>query len=122
MLRSRTPSQPTGIHDEAAPVPGWRLILFRVLAGLSGLFFLSTLPQAISPWHGPTLSNMSGVHDPDLHRWSAALAGGPDMGFGIVLLYLALRPLGAPILLQWIALAVIVFLAANMPFAGPFVA
>jgi hypothetical protein len=46
-------------------------VLFRVLAGLSGFFFLSILPQAISQWHGPTLSNMTGVQDPDLHRWSA---------------------------------------------------
>lgn len=50
----------------------WHAVLFRVLAGLSGaFFFLSTLPQAISPWHGPMLSNMSGVHDPDLRHWCA---------------------------------------------------
>jgi hypothetical protein len=120
MQRAEAAPQATGSEGDAAEIPRWRLLIFRILAGLSGLFFLSILPQAISPWHGPTLSNMTGVHDPDLHRWSAALAGGPDMGMGLVLLYLAFRPLGAPILLQWVALAVIVFLAANVPFVGPY--
>jgi hypothetical protein len=99
-----------------------RLIIFRVLAALAGIFFVSTLPQAISPWGSVTLSNMDGVIDPNLHRWSAALAGGPDMGGGGVLLYLAWRPLAAPLALQWITLAAIVFLVVNVPFAGPFVA
>src|SRR5438046_3769075 len=96
-----------------------RLIAFRVLAALAGLFFLvGTLPQAISPWGPVTLSNLEGVSDPNLHRWSAALAGGPDVGMGALLLYLAWRPLAAPLALQWLALAVIVFLAANVPFVG----
>ena len=95
----------------------------RVLAGLAGLFFvLGTFTQAISPWGAVTLSNMEGVHDVNLHRWSAALAGGPDIGMAAVLFYLAWRPLNRPVLLQWIALALIVFLAANVPFVGPAVA
>jgi hypothetical protein len=94
----------------------------RVLAGLAGLFFLATIPQAISPWGSVTLSNMQGVHDPNLHRWSAALAGGPDLGAAALLFYLACRPLKAPLVLQWLALIVVVFLAVNVPFVGPAVA
>jgi len=90
---------------------------------LAGLFFVvGTLPQAISPWGAVTLSNTSGVSDPNLHRWSAALAGGPDCGMAAILFYLAWRPLRAPAVVQWIALAVIVFLTANVPFVGPAVA
>ena len=69
--RARTASPPMGSQEDPAAMPRWHVVLFRVLAGLSGAFFLSTLPQAISLWHGPTLSNMSGVHDPDLRRWCA---------------------------------------------------
>jgi hypothetical protein len=99
----------------------YRLTIMRVLAVLAGLFFLGTIPQAISPWGSVTLSNTNGVHDPNLHRWSAALAGGPDVGAAGVLFYLALRPL-TPLVLQWLAIIVVVFLAANVPFVGPSVA
>jgi len=100
----------------------WRLTTFRVLAVLSGLVFLVPLQQAISPWGPVTLSNTNGVTDVNLHRWSAALAGWPDAAFGVLLLYLAWRPLRAPLALQWAALAAIVFLVLNVPFAGPVVA
>jgi len=95
----------------------------RVLAVLAGLFFVvGTTQQAISPWGSVTLSNTNGVHDSNLHRWSAALAGGPDLGAAAVLFYIAWRPLSSPLVLQWLALAVPIFLAANIPFAGPAVA
>src|SRR5438874_11727278 len=99
-----------------------RITLFRVLAALTGVAFLLTLPQAISPWGPVTLSNYDGVSDPGLHRWSAALAGGPDIGGAAVLLYLAWRPGNPALLLQWVALATVVFLAVNVPFVGLYVA
>jgi hypothetical protein len=99
-----------------------RLTIMRVLAVLAGLFFIGTFQQAISPWGAVTLSNMEGVHNPSLHRWSAALAGGPDLGAAGILLYLAWRPLRAPLVLQWLATIVVVFLAVNVPFVGPSVA
>jgi len=100
-----------------------RLTIARILAVLAGLFFVvGTLPQAISPWGAVTLSNTQGVHDPNLHRWSAALAGGPDLGAAGILFYLAWRPLRAPLVLQWLAVIVVVFLAVNVPFVGPAVA
>jgi hypothetical protein len=99
-----------------------RLTVMRVVAALAGIFFLSVVVQAISPWGPVTLSNTSGVTDVNLHRWSAALAGGPDVGLGALLVYIAWRPVAAPLALQWVALAVIVFLGANVPFVGPLVA
>jgi hypothetical protein len=100
-----------------------RVTVMRVVAALMGLFFLiGTAPQAMSPWGNVTLANYVGVHDPNLHRWSAALAGGPDLGAAVVLFYLVWRPLRAAVALQWLALIVVVFLAANVPFVGPAVA
>ncbi len=102
--------------------PAWRVTTFRVLAALGGCVFLVPLQQAISPWGAVTLSNTDGVTDVNLHRWSAALAGGPDAALAALLFYLAWRPMRAQLVLQWAALAAIVFLAANVPFAGPAVA
>ena len=122
MWRVGVPTGSTHSGGEPLAAPAWRIVLFRVLAALAGLFFLSTLPQALSPWREVTLSNTNGVQDLDLHRWSAALAGGPDMGLGAVLLYVAWRPVSAALPLQWVALAAAVFLAANVPFVGPLLA
>src|SRR5918911_4398683 len=97
MWRVGATAESTPFRGGPAAAPVWRIVLFRVLAALSGLFFLSTLPQALSPWREVTLSNTNGVQDLDLHRWSAALAGGPDMGLGAVLLYVAWRAAGAAV-------------------------
>ena len=106
-----------------ANVPAmWRVTVFRVLAGLAGCLFVGTLPQAISPWGDVTLSNPQGISDATLHRWSAALAGGPDLGMAAMLLYLAWRPMQAQLVLQWLGLAAIVFLATNVPFVGAYIA
>lgn len=69
--RARTASPRMASQEDPAAMPRWQIVPFRVLAGLSGAFFLSTLPQVISLWHEPTLSNMGSVHDPDLRRWTA---------------------------------------------------
>src|SRR5438309_1181686 len=121
MLRARVDPATGGSEHAVAAISTRRIWIFRVLAGLAGCIFLLTLPQAISPWGAATLSNTSGVHDLNLHRWSAALAGGPDLGMAAVLLYLAWRPMRAPLVLQWLALAVLVFLASNVPFVGLYV-
>jgi len=100
-----------------------RLTIFRVLAVLAGLLFLAAnIPVAISPWGALTLpGGTEGIDDPNLHRWSAALAGGPDIGLAILLFYVAWRPQESQLSLQWLALAVIVFLATQIPFIGPVV-
>jgi hypothetical protein len=96
---------------------GIRLTLMRIVAALYGVFFLATIPQAISPWGA--LSFGTGVRALPLHRWSSALAGGPDLGLAVVLFYIAWRPLRAPLALQMLALGTVVFLGANLPFVGP---
>jgi hypothetical protein len=100
-----------------------RLTVFRVLAVLAGLLFLlANIPVAISPWGPVTLQGGNeGVRDLNLHRWSAGLAGGPDIGAAAVLFYVAWRPLGSQLILQFIALAMIVFFATQVPFIGPLV-
>jgi hypothetical protein len=96
----------------------YRLTPMRVVAALYGTFFLATIPQAISPWG--SLHFGTGVRALPLHRWSSALAGGPDLGLAAVLFYLAWRPLRAPIALQLLALCMLVFLGANGPFVPSF--
>jgi hypothetical protein len=122
MLKVQAEGNQTLSRGLAAAPPAWRVTTFRVLAALGGCVFLVPLQQAVSPWGAVTLSNTAGVTDVNLHRWSAALAGGPDAGLAALLFYLAWRPMRAPLVLQWAALAAIVFLAANVPFAGPAVA
>jgi hypothetical protein len=100
-----------------------RLTIFRVLAVLAGfLFLIANIPVTISPWGPLTLpGGTEGIDDPNLHRWSAALAGGPDIGGAILLFCAAWRPLESQLILKWLALAVIVFLATQIPFIGPVV-
>jgi hypothetical protein len=95
-----------------------RLTLMRVFAALYGTFFLAAIPNAITPWGA--LSFGTGVRALPLHRWSAALAGGPDLGLAALLFYLVWRPLRAPIALQALALELLVFLGANGPFVPRF--
>jgi hypothetical protein len=99
--------------------PRWRLITFRVLAVLAALFFLTNIQAAVSPW-GPVMNlGESDFLHPGLHRWSDGLAGGPDLMVALLFLAMAWRPVYAPLFLQWFVVAMIVFFAANGPFAGP---
>jgi hypothetical protein len=122
MLKVQAETNQTPGRDLAAAPPAWRVTTFRVVAGLCGLVFLVPLHQAVSPWGAVTLSNTDGVTDVNRHRWSAALAGGPDAALAALLFYLVWRPMRAPLVLRWAALAALVFLVANVPFAGPAVA
>lgn len=112
-----TPSQRAGVNTGMHVAAG-SLTLMRIVAALAGLFFLATIPQAISPWGA--LHFGTGVRALPLHRWHAALAGGPDLGSAALLFYLAWRPLRAPVALQSFAIGVLVFLGANGPFVPRF--
>lgn len=105
--------------ETASSPPRWRLILFRVLAVLAGLFFATNLQSAVAPW-GP-VADLGGTYfrHPDLHRWSSALAGGPDLMVALLFLAMAWRPRYAPLFLQWFVPAILVLFAANGPFTGP---
>src|SRR5919109_1660289 len=114
MWRARIAGISVGSEGGAAAAPLWRMIAFRLLALLAGAFFvLAAVPQALSPWLGGTLGNMTGVHDVNVHRWSTALAGWPDLGGAAVLFYAAWRPASAALPLPWLALAAAVFLASS---------
>lgn len=100
--------------------PRWRLILFRVLAVTAGLFFLTTVRAALAPWGSVPDLGQTYFHHPALHRWTDVLAGAPDVMMGLLLLVVAWRPRQAALILQWMLAAVVVFLAVNVPFVGPF--
>jgi len=123
LLRQATADVGSSSSGRAGGIAGLRaavvsLTLMRVVAVLAGLFFLATIPQAISPWGA--LHFGTGVRALPLHRWHAALAGGPDLGMAVVLFYLAWRPLKAPLAVQSLAIGVLVFLGANAPFVPRF--
>src|SRR2546425_3663926 len=119
MLKVQAEANQARIRDLAVAPPAWRVTTFRVLAALGGLVFLVPLQQAISPWGAVTLSNTDGVMDVNLHRWSAALAGGPDGGLAALFFYLAWRPRRAPMALLQVATRAAVFPLAHVPFHRP---
>src|SRR3989442_9173638 len=119
MLKVQAETNQARSRDLAVAPPAWRVTTFRVLAALGGLVFLVPLQQAISPWGAVTLSNTDGVTDVNLHRWSAALAGGPDGGLAALFFYLAWRPRRAPVGLPWAAPAPVAFPFADLPVPRP---
>jgi hypothetical protein len=107
----------------------WRVVLFRVLAGLLGLVYLPgallmTVPWAPS-WMTTAFPNLSPLiwawgkaAHPDIQRWMFAFSACVDEAIAVILLYLAWRPLGKPLLLQFLSLALVVALSSNIPFVG----
>jgi hypothetical protein len=111
--------KPIGVATVATPrVPSlrWRISLFRVLAALLGLVYLPgallmTAPWAPS-WMATALPNLSPLiwawakaAHPDLQRWAFAFSACVDEAIALILFYLAWRPPGRPLLLQFLALA-----------------
>ena len=108
------------------PPHRWRLILFRVLAGLLGLAYLPGV-LLFAPWAPlsmtralPNLSVLIGAwaqaRHPDFQRFTWRLSAAVDATIAAVLFALAWRPLAQPLLLQFLALALVVDLCANVPF------
>jgi len=105
----------------------WRLTLFRVLATLLGLVYLPGALLMAAPWAPssmatalPTLSPLiwawAQLAHPDVGRWTFAFSGCVDEAIAVILFVLAWRPLARPLLLQFLALALVVDLVANVPF------
>jgi hypothetical protein len=101
-----------------------------VIAALLGLVYLPGALLLMAPWAPswmatglPNLSPLiwawAQAAHPDLQRWAFAFSACVDVAIAIILFYLAWRPLGRPLLLQFLALALVVALAANIPFIGP---
>jgi hypothetical protein len=105
----------------------WRLTLFRVLAVLLGLVYLPGALLLAAPWApssmatalpplSPLIWAWGQAAHPDLQRWTFALSAVVDEAIAVILLCLAWRPLARPLLAQFLALALLVDVAANIPF------
>jgi hypothetical protein len=108
----------------------WRVSLFRALAFLLGLAYLPGVLVLIAPWAPsqiaqdlPKLSPLVGAWasatQPDSQRWVWGVSAVVDVAIAVVLLSLAWRPLGRPLLPQFLALALVVAVGANIAFVGP---
>jgi hypothetical protein len=96
-----------------------RVIVFRVLAALAGLFFVVAVVLAASaPW---VLLQPSDELHPELHRWFLAVAGAVDAIAAGALLSLAHRPQRALLAVE-MGMAVVVAGAIILPFQPMFVA
>jgi len=105
----------------------WRLTLFRVLAALLGLVYLPGALLLAAPWApssmatalpplSPLIWAWGQAAHPELQRWTFALSAVVDEAIAVILLCLAWRPLARPLLAQFLALALLVDVAANIPF------
>ena len=97
----------------------WRRIIFTVFAGIVAFFLLTNLFRLAAPW-----ASMAWYpHDdprqlnPDLHRWHEAMWGAvTGIIEGGVLLTLLWRPRENPLLMQFMALALLGAVLIVLPF------
>lgn len=108
-------------------LPQWRVAVFRLLAAILGLVYLPGVLLMAAPWAPaslagalPTVSPLiwawARLAHPDIGRWTFALSASVDEAIALILFALAWRPLAGPLLMQFTALALVVDLAANVPF------
>ncbi len=117
----------TSVAAPRVPAPRWRLTLFRVLATLLGLVYLPGALLMAAPWApssmakalpplSPLIWAWTQAAHPEIQRWTFALSASVDEVIAVILFCLAWRPLARPLLFQFLAFALVVDLAANMPF------
>lgn len=107
-----------GHHTGPPSVSGRRIVIFRILAALLGLFFtVAGLSNARAAWM--IVTGTSGDLHPDLNRWFTTVAGTADLIVAGCFLALAWRP-KQPLLLFYIVVAAVVAAAINLPFAPAF--
>jgi hypothetical protein len=105
----------------------WRLPLFRVLAAIFGIVYLPGGLLLAAPWVpssmttafpplSPLLWAWAQAAQPDSQRWTFALSAVVDEAIAVILLALAWRPLARPLLAQFLVLALVVDVAANVLF------
>lgn len=110
------------MSTDATPIvkrPDWRRIVFTILAGFVALLFLINLYRLTAPWASldwyPT--DDPRILNPDLHRWHEALWGAVsgilEGGVWLVLLW---RPRENPLLIQFVALAILLAAPILLPF------
>ena len=108
------------MNSHAAPRPksSRRLLIFRILAVLTGLFFLiAGLLNARAGWM--VVVGASGDQHPELNRWFTTVAGTADLIGAGCLLTLAWRP-QLHLLFAYMVIAAIVAAAINLPFVPEF--
>ncbi len=113
-------------HEEVRARP-WRVTVFRVLAALIGIAYLPGGLLLAAPWIpssvvtalpplSPLVSAWAQAAQPDTQRWTFALSAVVDVAIAVILLALAWRPLAQPLLAQFLALALVVDVVANVLF------
>jgi hypothetical protein len=94
-----------------------RIVVFRVIAAVTGLIFLVPVLNALAPW---TILLDTGDARPELDRWFITVSGAEDMIQAVTLLALAWRP-RQPLLAFYLLVAVSVAAVVNLPFVPSFV-
>jgi hypothetical protein len=114
---ARAPS--TARSEPRDPVPRrWRVLTFRVVAALVGLFFaLAVVFNGAGPW---VVLSQSGDPQIGAHRWFLAVSAGADLILAGCLLALAYRP-RFTLLVVYPAVAVVIAGAIILPFDLTFV-
>ena len=98
-----------------------------MLAALLGLVYLPGALLMAAPWAPPSIAkalprlsplvwSWAQFAHPDIGRWTFALSASVDEAIAVLLFCLAWRPLARPMLLQFLALALIVDMVSNVPF------
>lgn len=96
-----------------------RVRCFRVVAALTGAFFLFlAVSNALTPWFDVT-TNPDDTQ-PELHLWFTAMSGGTDLIGAGCLLALAIRPRGWELLAVNMALGLIIAGIIIVPFTPSF--
>lgn len=113
---SPTTRQPAAATGQRPPRRG-RVLLFRVIATLAGVFFLfAAVSNAIAPW---TLLMSGDDRHADLDRWFFAVSGAADVILAGCLLALAYRP-RLTLLVVDVLLAVVIAAVIILPLQPAF--
>jgi hypothetical protein len=91
----------------------WRTIVFRILAVLAALFFMTNLRLIPEPWIADG--------DPTFQRWSDAMTVAIAILTVGSLLAVIWRPRTMPLPLQYLAIATVLAVIEVAPFEGPFI-
>jgi hypothetical protein len=92
---------------------GWRTIVFRILAALTALFFVTNLRLVPGPWLAQGA--------PDFRQWSDAMTVAIAMLTVGSLVAVIWRPLKMPLPLQYLAIATVLAVIEIAPFEGPYI-
>jgi hypothetical protein len=106
-------------HDpESSPPSHRRLVVFRVLSGLTGLLFLGAgIANARAGWS--VVTGTSGDQHPEANRWFTTVAGTSDLIMSGSFLALAVWP-ELTLLLFYCATAFVIAALVNLPFVPSF--